>query len=133
MKKVMKGSFDKDQVGQFRNDFNEAVKHLESIYGVHISLGTLTYDSNEVRGKVTARKGDKPVNPVKPTIDEFKIGDIVSINHKKVDPNKQYRIAKINRKTIKVINLNNKFNIVKVSPGLLIKVNPKLQGIVDKF
>ena len=130
MKKVMKGSFDKDQVGQFRNDFNEAVKHLESIYGVHISLGTLTYDSNEVRGKVTARKGDKPV---KSTIDEFKIGDIVSINHKKVDPNKQYRIAKINRKTIKVINLNNKFNIVKVSPGLLVKVNPKLQGIVDKF
>ena len=130
MKKVMKGSFDKDQVGQFRNDFNEAVKHLESIYGVHISLGTLTYDSNEVRGKVTARKGDKPV---KSTIDEFKIGDIVSINHKKVDPNKQYRIAKINRKTIKVINLNNKFNIVKVSPGLLVKVNPKFQGIVDKF
>ena len=106
------------------------MKELEAKYGVHISLGTLTYSEGEVRGKMTATKGEKAVRS---SISEFKIGDIVSINHKKVDPNKQYRIVKINKKTIKVVNLNNKFNILKVSPGLLVKVNPQLQGIIDKF
>ena len=126
----VKKSFDKVTVGLFRNDFQKAVKELEDKYGVHISLGTLTYSGGEVRGKMTATKGEKPVRS---SISEFKIGDIVSINHKKVDPNKQYRIVKINKKTIKVVNLNNKFNILKVSPGLLVKVNPQLQGIIDKF
>ena len=126
----VKTGFDKVTVGLFRNDFQDAVKELEAKYGVHISLGTLTYSEGEVRGKMTATKGEKPVRS---SISEFKIGDIVSINHKKVDPNKQYRIVKINKKTIKVVNLNNKFNILKVSPGLLVKVNPQLQGIIDKF
>ena len=129
MSNVKKG-FDKVTVGQFRIDFQKAVEELEAKYGVNISLGTLTYDEGEVRGKMTATKGEKLV---KATINEFKIGDIVSINHKTVDPNKQYRVIKINKKSMKVINLNNKFNIVKVSPGLLVKVNPQLQSVIDKF
>ena len=126
----VKKSFDKTTVGQFRVDFQNAIAGLEAKYGVNISLGTLTYDEGEVRGKMTATKGEKLV---KATINEFKIGDIVSINHKTVDPNKQYRVIKINKKSMKVINLNNRFNIVKVSPGLLVKVNPQLQSVIDKF
>ncbi len=130
MSNVKKG-FDKVTVGLFRNDFQKAVQELEAKYGVNISLGTLTYDEGEVRGKMTAKKGDKKL--VKPQIHEFKIGDIVSINHKSVNPNLQFKIVKKNRKTVKVQNINNKFNIFKVSPGLLVKVNPQLQGIIDKF
>ena len=136
MQKIVKGKFDKQQVEQFRNDFQDAVKHLEKIYGVHISLGTLTYDGGEVRGKMTATKGEKMI---KPTINEFKIGDIVSINHKTINPNNRYEIVKINKKTLKVKNLNNIFNIVKVSAGLLAQAeslpagDSKLQGIIDKF
>ena len=130
MSNVKKG-FDKTTVGQFRNDFLNAIEELEKKYEVNISLGTLTYDEGEVRGKMTARKGDKKL--VKATINEFKIGDIVTIDHKTVDPKRQYRVIKINKKTLKVINLNNKFNIVKVSPGLLVKVNPQLQSVIDKF
>ena len=130
MSNVKKG-FDKTTVGQFRNDFQNAIAGLEAKYGVNISLGTLTYDEGEVRGKMTARKGDKKL--VKATINEFKIGDIVTIDHKTVDPKRQYKVVKINRKTLKIQNLNNKFNIVKVSPGLLVKVNPQLQSVIDKF
>ena len=130
MSNVKKG-FDKTTVGQFRVDFQNAIAGLEAKYGVNISLGTLTYDEGEVRGKMTARKGDKKL--VKATINEYKIGDIVTIDHKTVDPKRQYKVVKINRKTLKVQNLNNKFNIVKVSPGLLVKVNPQLQSVIDKF
>ena len=130
MSNVKKG-FDKTTVGQFRVDFQNAIAGLEAKYGVNISLGILTYDEGEVRGKMTARKGDKKL--VKATINEFKIGDIVTIDHKTVDPKRQYRVIKINKKSMKVINLNNKFNIVKVSPGLLVKVNPQLQSVIDKF
>ena len=130
MSNVKKG-FDKTTVGQFRIDFQKAIEELEKKYEVNISLGTLTYDEGEVRGKMTARKGDKKL--VKATINEFKIGDIVTIDHKTVDPKRQYKVVKINRKTLKVQNLNNKFNIVKVSPGLLVKVNPQLQSVIDKF
>ena len=129
MSNVKKG-FDKTTVGQFRVDFQNAIAGLEAKYGVNISLGTLTYDEGEVRGKMTATKGEKTV---KPKINEFKIGDIVTIDHKTVDPKRQYRVIKINKKSMKVINLNNKFNIVKVSPGLLVKVNPQLQSVIDKF
>ena len=130
MSNVKKG-FDKTTVGQFRIDFQKAIEELEKKYEVNISLGTLTYDEGEVRGKMTAKKGDKKL--VKPQIHEFKVGDIVSINHKSVNPKTQFKIVKKNRKTVKVQNINNKFNIFKVSPGLLVKVNPQLQGIIDKF
>ena len=126
----IKEKFDKITVGQFRNDFQNAVAELEAKYKVNISLGTLTYDGGEVRGKMIARKGDKKL--VGSTINEFKVGDIVTINHKTVDPKIQFRIVKKNKKTLKVQNLNNRFHVVKVSPGLLIKVNPELQGLIGK-
>ena len=52
---------------------------------------------------------------------EFKVGDIVSINHKKMDPNKTFRISKINNKNIKVVSSSDRFKEYTVSPGLLIK------------
>ena len=115
----VKEKFDKLTVQQFRRDFGDVVKELEVKYKVHISLGTLTYDGSEVRGKLIARKGDKPV---KSTINEFKLNEIVGINHKTVPSDNRYKIVKINKKSIKVRNLNNTFNVVKVSPGLLVKV-----------
>tara|TARA_R100001443_G_scaffold1664_2_gene5934 strand:- start:528 stop:806 length:279 start_codon:yes stop_codon:yes gene_type:complete len=52
---------------------------------------------------------------------EFKVGDIVSINHKKMDPSKTFRIAKINNKNIKVVSTSDRFDMYTVSPSLLIK------------
>jgi len=115
----VKEKFDKLTVQQFRRDFNDVVKELEEKYKVHISLGTLTYDEGEVRGKLTARKGNRPV---KKEIPSFQLNEIVGINHKTVPSDNRYKVVKINKKSIKVRNVNNTFNIVKVSPGLLVKV-----------
>ena len=115
----VKENFDKLTVQQFRRDFNKVVKELEDKYKVHISLGTLTYDKSEVRGKMIARKGNPPV---KSTINEFQLNEIVGINHKTVPSDNRYKVIKINKKSIKVKNVNNTFNIVKVSPSLLVKV-----------
>ena len=52
---------------------------------------------------------------------EFRVGDIVSINHKKMDPSKTFRIIKINNKNIKVVSTSDRFDIYTVSPSLLIK------------
>ena len=114
----MKKSFEKQQVIQFRKDFQEAIKGLEEKYGCTISLGTLRYDSNEVRGKMTAVKG-KTLAEKKSEI-RFKIGDKVKINHKTIPSSNRYKVIKINKKTIKVQSLDNQFgNIIKLSPGLL--------------
>ena len=115
----VKEKFDRLTVQQFRSDFKNVVKELEVKYKVHISLGTLTYDGDEVRGKLTARKGNPPV---KSTINEFQLNEIVSINHKTISSDNRYKIEKINKKTIKVRNMNNSFNVVKVSPSLLVKI-----------
>ena len=115
----IKEKFDKITVGQFRNDFQNAVAELEAKYKVNISLGTLTFDGGEVRGKMIALKGVR--NSVKLQKEDLKVGDIVTINHKTVDPKIQFRVVKKNKKTLKVQNLSNKFHNVKVSPGLLVK------------
>ena len=115
----VKENFDKLTVQQFRSDFGDAVKELEDKYKVHISLGTLSYNDYEVRGKVIARKGDKPV---KKEIPSFQLNEVVGINHKTIPSDNRYKIVKINKKSIKVRNLNNTFNIVKVSPSLLVKI-----------
>ena len=52
---------------------------------------------------------------------EFRVGDIVSINHKKMDPSKTFRITKINNKNIKVVSTSDRFDMYTVSPSLLIK------------
>ena len=51
----------------------------------------------------------------------FRIGDIVGIDHKKINPSDNFRITKINNKNIKVVSSSNFLKEYTVSPGLLIK------------
>mgnify|MGYP001285423955 CR=1 FL=1 len=57
--------------------------------------------------------------------ESFRIGDIVSINHKKMDPKRNFRIIKINNKNIKVqasdVTDGRVGGMFTVSPSLLVK------------
>ena len=53
---------------------------------------------------------------------QFSVGDLVKIIHTTVNPNKEFRIIKINRKNIKVTNNNNSFENFTVSPNFLEKL-----------
>tara|TARA_B100001769_G_C21717192_1_gene394858 strand:+ start:287 stop:571 length:285 start_codon:yes stop_codon:yes gene_type:complete len=54
--------------------------------------------------------------------DSFRVGDIVGIDHKTMDPNKTFRITKINNKNIKVISTDaGPKNQYTVSPALLVR------------
>ena len=108
--------FNRQNVKGFRSDFQLAVAKLEEQYGCNISLGTISFDGSELRSKMTARKGEKIV---KVTKDDFQIGDIVGINHKKVSPNDTFTIYKINSKNIGVKGENGA--MMRVSPSLLVK------------
>jgi len=113
----IKEKFDKNTVTLFRIDFQKAIKDLEERYGCNISLGTLRYSDNEVRGKMIAQKGQKTIKPTKTT--NFKVGDKVKIVHKKANPNFVFVINKINKKSIKVHKIDDMWDIWKVSPNLL--------------
>ena len=112
----------KQEVKNFRSDFQKAVIQLEKQYGVNISLGAIRFDEIGLSAKMKAEKGEKIV-PV--TKDAFEVGEIVSINHKSVPINDQFKIIKINNKNINVqkVNLNSGEigGIIRVSPSLLIK------------
>ena len=110
----------RQKVQDFRVDFEKAVTQLEKDYGVTISLGTIRFDSNELRAKMTARVGE--ATP-KASREDFQVGDTVKINHKKVDPKAQFRIEKIMSKNIKVMALDGSKSMIKVSPGLLVKIS----------
>ena len=47
------------EVKNFRNDFQKAIAQLEKQYGVNIGLGTILFDENSLRTKMTAVKGGK--------------------------------------------------------------------------
>ena len=55
----------------------------------------------------------------------FRVGDIVGINHKKMDPKQNFRVIKINAKNIKVqasdVADGRIGGMYTVSPGLLVK------------
>ena len=109
--------FNKQNVKEFRSDFQEAVAQLEKNYGVNISLGTISFNGSELRSKMTARKGEKIERAIK---EDFKIGDTVKINHKSA-VGKQWRVEKIMSKNIRVSEING-VGLVRVSPSLLIKL-----------
>ena len=107
----------KQEVQNFRVDFQNAVAQLEKQYGVNINLGTISYNSEELRAKMTARKGEKIQVLSK---NDFNVGDTVSINHRKIDIKTKFQIIKINNKNIKVRG----FDVIgsyTVSPSLLVK------------
>tara|TARA_B100000768_G_C11243485_1_gene360680 strand:- start:652 stop:987 length:336 start_codon:yes stop_codon:yes gene_type:complete len=107
----------KQKVQEFRGEFSKAVKQLEKDFGVTISLGNISFNSNELRSKMTAKAGYEPTKLF--TKAEFNVGDIVGINHKKVNPNDEFTIYKINSKNIGVKNSNGA--MMRVSPSLLVK------------
>ena len=51
----------------------------------------------------------------------FRVGDIVGIDHKKINSSENFRITKINNKNIKVVSSSDRFKEYTVSPGLLVK------------
>ena len=112
----------KQEVKLFRGDFQKAVAQLEEQYGVNISLGTIRFDVNGLSAKMKAEKGEKIVRATKA---DFQVGDIVGINHKKVNSNDEFKIIKINNKNIKVQAINVSAGMIggmiNVSPGLLVK------------
>lgn len=112
----------KQEVQQFRNDFQKAVEQLEEQYGMNIRLGTIRFDVNGLSSKMTAEKGEKIVRATK---DDFKVGDIVTVNHKKVNPTQEFEVIKINTKNIKVKAINvgagQVGGLFTVTPSLLIK------------
>tara|TARA_R110002060_G_scaffold47590_2_gene58632 strand:+ start:81 stop:416 length:336 start_codon:yes stop_codon:yes gene_type:complete len=109
--------FNKQNVGKFREDFQSAIEELEKKYECNIKLGTITYDSNEVRAKMIATKGEKIIRATK---EDFNVGDVVFINHRRVSNTESFEILKINNKSIKVRSRDDN-RILKVSPSLLKK------------
>ena len=71
----------------------------------------------QIRNQVSIRKSELDYS----TKSSFKVGDIVGINHKKIDSSENFRITKINNKNIKVVSSSDPFQVYTVSPGLLIK------------
>ena len=51
--------------------------------------------------------------------EQLRVGEIVKINHKKIDPTAQFRVTKINRKNVKVQQLNSAQVIYSVGASLL--------------
>ena len=98
------------------------VAQLEKQNGVNVSLGTIRFDVNGLSAKMKAEKGEQIIRATK---DDFQVGDIVGINHKKVNKNDEFKINKINGKTITVEKINVGNGRIgaqmRVSPGLLVK------------
>jgi len=117
-------NFNKEKVGQFRENFGKAVKQLEKDYGCTIELGTIRFGKDELRAKMTAKIGERVDKPK--TI--FAIGDIVKVIHPKVDDDRRFKIVKINRKNIKLEEIkvegHEKFGYgaFTASPSFLIKI-----------
>ena len=105
----------KQKVQEFRGEFLKSVEQLEKDFGVVISLGTISFNADELRAKITARVGDSTQISSR---NDFKVGDIVGINHKKVDSKRRFKIDKINSKNIKVNELEG-YAMMTVSPSLL--------------
>ena len=105
----------KQEVQSFRGDFQKAVAQLEEQYGVNISLGTIRFDGSGLRAKMEAVKGEKVIRATK---NDFQVGDIVGINHKKVNKNDEFEVIKINAKNVK---LRGDYGLMSVSPSLLVK------------
>jgi hypothetical protein len=113
----VKENFDKLSVKLFRIDFQKSVKELEEKYGVKVNLGNIRFNDYELRSKLTATK----TSDVKRfEISDYRVGDVVFIDHKKVDPITTFEILKINRKNVKVRNRDNS-SVYNVSPSFLRK------------
>ena len=107
----------KTEVKNFREDFQKAITQLQKQYGVNISTGTIRFTDNELRFKVIAKKGEVTK---KLTKGDFKLGDIVTINHKRIAPSRKFKVTKIMTKNIQVEGID-QVGTFTVSPHLLQK------------
>lgn len=115
--------FDKIKVKQFRTDFQLAVAQLEKDYNVSIGLGTIRYDGTELRAKMTAAESNGTVEKIA-TSTKTRVGDIVSINHKKVNAGDMFTVIKVNKTTVKVQKITSSELVgafINVSHSLLVK------------
>ena len=75
-------------------------------------------DLNKIVDQINIRKSELR-HEIKSS---FSVGDLVGIDHKTMDPDKTFRITKINNKNIKVISTDaGPKNQYTVSPSLLVK------------
>ena len=76
---------------------------------------------SDIRRQVEIRRSELSYE----TKASFRIGDIVGIDHKKIDPKQNFRIIKINNKNIKVqasdVGDGRVGGIYTVSPSLLVR------------
>jgi intergrase/recombinase len=73
----------------------------------------------QIRNQVRIRKSELDYS----TKTSFSVGDVVNIDHKKIDSNQKFRITKINSKNIKVQSIvgdGRVGGIYTVSPSLLV-------------
>ena len=106
-------------VQTIHSEIQDLLTPLQEKYGIAISLGSVRFTTNELRTKLTAKIGKAAPRLSK---SDFRIGDIVGINDKSIDPNDDFEVIKINSKNIKVHKLGSvNRGIYNVSPGLLIK------------
>ena len=109
----------KQKVTEFRGEFQKAVAQLEEEFGVNISLGTISFSANELRAKMTATVGEKVTQASR---GDFRVGDVIWIDHKRVSKDDRFRIVKINNKNIKVEKIVDGGRVgamMNVSPGLM--------------
>ena len=69
---------------------------------------------NKIKNAVSIRKSELAYDAKL----SFRVGDMVGIDHKKINPNDTFRVIKINNKNIKVQGDNGSYT---VAPSLLVK------------
>lgn len=79
--------------------------------------------TNKEELEVIKRMYDIQLSEIKHNHKEsFRVGDIVKINHRKVDSSLQFRVEKMNRKNFKVTCTSNSFKKYNVNPSLLERI-----------
>lgn len=118
---------------RFRAEFAKAVTKLEEEFEIEMKLGNINYDDSEFRVKITAKNlagGVERTSPInfntKTTRPDFIVGDVVHIIHKKVNPEDEFEVIKINRKSVKVKVLSGRV------PGGIMKAHPSLIQLKSK-
>ncbi len=107
--------FNRQNVKQFRQDFQSAISKLEKQYECKINIGNIRFSDTELRTKLTANTLSGPVNKTA----TFVLGEEVKINHRK-SKGKLYTIIKKNRVNW-LLTEKGGFGRVKVSPSLILK------------
>ena len=114
-------------VKDFRKEYMNAVKALESKFGITISVGTITYTNTELRFKSTCKLKSSTTHVVNPSI-RLKVGDIVRIDHKRFKSTDEFIVTKVNNKTVIVRPRGgNEFSMsYTVTKDLIIPTNANL-------